>query len=74
MLYLKANVVNLGKEIREVMDRIAEENPDLIITTTKDDSIPIQKSIQNIFYTLLLGVILSMMHLFWQENHECVPY
>jgi len=60
----KANVVSLGKEIRGVFEKAAENNPELIFKITKDDSIPIQKSIQNIFFTLLLGIILSMLVLF----------
>ena len=60
----KANVVNLGKEIRQIIDSAKDANPDLIFTTTKDDSIPIKKSIMNIFYTLFLGIVLSMVVLF----------
>lgn len=60
----KANVVNLGKEIRAVFEKAAADNPNLIFETTKDDSIPIQKSIMNIFFTLILGIILSMVVLF----------
>ena len=60
----KANVVSLGRELREVVEQFSAQNPDLIIKTTKDNSIPIEKSIRNIFYTLLLGIILSMVVLF----------
>lgn len=60
----KANVVSLGKEIRETIDRFSADNPGVIVKTTKDNSIPIQKSIQNIFYTLVLGIVLSMIVLF----------
>ena len=60
----KANVVSLGKELREFFDVEAETHPEMIFKTTKDDSIPIQRSIQNIFFTLLLGIILSMVVLF----------
>ena len=60
----KANVVTVGNQIRSVVEDAIAENPDLEIITIKDNSIPIQKSIQNIFYTLLLGIILSMVVLF----------
>lgn len=60
----KANVVDVGKGIREVITKASEAHPELIFKTTKDDSIPIQKSIQNIFFTLVLGIVLSMVVLF----------
>ena len=60
----RANVVTVGEQIRSVIETASAENPELDIVTIKDNSIPIQKSIQNIFYTLLLGIILSMVVLF----------
>ncbi|MBO4375592.1 MAG: efflux RND transporter permease subunit [Lachnospiraceae bacterium] len=60
----KANVVNLGKEIRSVIEEAQRENPDVSVKIIQDNSIPISRAIRNIFFTLMLGVILSMIVLF----------
>nr|MCR5790107.1 efflux RND transporter permease subunit [Lachnospiraceae bacterium] len=60
----KANVIALSKEVKAVLERIKEKNPDLNIQIVFDSSDSIVKSIKSIAETLFLGIGLSMLVLF----------
>lgn len=60
----KANVISLSKDVKNVLERIKEKNPDLNIEVIFDSSETIVKSIKSIGQTLALGVGLSMLVLF----------
>lgn len=60
----KANVIALSNEVRSVIEKQKEKNPDLDIQVVFDSSVSIKNSIKSIAQTLVLGIGLSMLVLF----------
>ena len=60
----KANVIALSNEVKSVIEKQKEKNPDLDIQVVFDSSESIKNSIKSIAQTLILGIGLSMLVLF----------
>lgn len=60
----KSNIITLSKNVKEVIEKLQTEYPDIKISVIYDTSESIISSIKSIAETLVLGIILSMLVLF----------
>lgn len=59
-----SSAVNLSTDVKKVVERLSEENPDLNIKVVYDSSESIKSSLLSVGQTLIVGIILSMFVLF----------
>lgn len=60
----KANIITLSKNVKDIIEKLSVEYPDIKINVVYDTSESIVASIKSIAETLVLGVLLSMLVLF----------
>lgn len=56
-----ASAVTLSKQVNKIIERLNEENPDYVITTTYDSAETIVSSLTTLGQTLILGIAITMI-------------
>ena len=59
-----ASTVNLSKEVRKTIDRLKVSDPNLDAVIVEDSANNVNNSIKNVFETMVIAVILSMLIIF----------
>lgn len=59
-----ASSIDVSKEVLEVVDELKAENPNLEVEIVTDDADNINASIENVFQTMIIAIILSMLTIF----------
>lgn len=60
----KSNIIALSKKVKQIIETLSVEHPDIKINIIYDTSESILASIKSIAETLILGIVLSMLVLF----------